>query len=68
MNTCDTCKHYTMPEAERPDAGDCALIDEDRHRPNGVDGLSSGAEYLYESWVYVGPKFGCIHWMAKEAE
>jgi len=66
MNTCDTCEHYTMPEKYRPNDGYCALIGDGRHRQNGIDGLTSDADYLYESWVYVGPKFGCIHWIAKE--
>jgi len=59
MNTCDTCKHYSEEE-------ECELF------TNGCeprdDGMTAHGEYGYGAVIYFGPKFGCIHWMAKEAE
>jgi hypothetical protein len=75
MNTCDACKHYTpsrfpshMPEYK--DCGECALTD--LPWPDGTSNWQVAEDKL-ASWdvgdagsgIYVGPKFGCIHWEKK---
>lgn len=73
-NTCDRCAHYTPTEHPQWEhtkyAGSCALMGDSNKqdqlvsidRCNGWDGES------YYAGVYVGPKFGCIHWEAAIAK
>ena len=73
MNTCDKCKHYSPNEERAKHMGDCALMGD-------FNDLTYGENYIRvidptraygwdnEGWtagVYVGEKFGCIHWQAK---
>ena len=75
MNTCDKCQHFKQSSL-RKNFGDCALMgdsndlefdfntgeyDGDHTKAYGWDCEGYGAG------VYVGPKFGCIHWAAKNA-
>lgn len=67
--TCDKCAHYTQSEhTEWPDyvyAGSCALMgDSNDQRPVVAIDKAAGWDYEgYSSGVYVGPKFGCVHWV-----
>lgn len=73
MKTCDACKHYTpgsnpyRPTWSHRNCGTCELADRPDHTDSAsvvaIDKIASvgsggGSE------VYVGPKFGCIHWEA----
>ena len=67
MNTCDACKHYTpsdRPQVWAKHCGSCALIDDPAEKDYLEDRISSVCE-SGESWAWVGPKFGCIHWSEK---
>lgn len=65
--TCDGCKHYTptSDEIHWQNCGDCNVINDNRSRVLPADMLEAGCEGG-GAWVYVGPKFGCIHWSAKQ--
>lgn len=64
--TCDQCKHYTPSEAYANE-GKCALTGDSNDGPIRVDRCAGWDYEGYSSGVYVGPKFGCIHWVKKEA-
>lgn len=60
--TCDKCARFTGGE-------DCALMgDSNDVRGSGrLPDRAYGWDYEgYRAGVYVGPKFGCIHWIKKE--
>ena len=70
-NTCDKCQHYAttlMPDsAPYKYAGSCALMGDsnDQTQRVAVD-RAAGWDYEgYSAGVYVGPKFGCIHWVKR---
>ena len=81
MNTCDQCTHYTASsrpttfvkvanyEIAGPAtylfAGACALITDGNDIPCPKDGAVGWDYEGYIAGVYVGPKFGCIHWSKK---
>lgn len=73
MKTCDKCQHYTPTEMPQDEAyafaGSCALMgDSNDQSPRVVADRAAGWDYEgYSAGVYVGPKFGCIHW-AKRAQ
>lgn len=66
--TCDKCQHYTQAEMPNSEdyvhAGSCALVgDSNDQRPCvGIDQAAGWDCESYSAGVYVGPKFGCIHW------
>lgn len=69
--TCDKCTNYTatdMPNvAAYKHAGDCSLMGDSNDKDPRVE-VDRAAGYDYEGYaagVYVGPKFGCIHWVKK---
>jgi len=75
MNTCDACKHYTPvvnphgPTWSHRNCGECWLTNQpdptDRLSFVAVDKIASMSGDGGGSELYVGPKFGCIHWEAK---
>lgn len=70
-NTCDTCKHFTLNDCYK-DRGACDLMgDANDLGYNSTTNTelpfprnkAMGWDYEgYLAGVYVGPKFGCIHW------
>ena len=70
MNTCDKCTHYT-PDSNKygiNNEGSCSLMGDINQRSNPVDSCSGWDTESYGAGVYVGPKFGCIHWIKKETK
>lgn len=69
-HTCDKCQHYTpSPHAKYPNDGDCALMVDSNDVEVREPDRAYGWDYEgYRAGVYVSPKFGCIHWMKKEAK
>lgn len=76
-NTCDRCQHYEPaavyshqpPEAAaaRRNQGSCAKA-LDSNDGTADESAVYGWDYAgYRAGVYVGPKFGCIHWAKKAA-
>lgn len=66
--TCAKCAHYTPSKYDDND-GDCELMGDsnDSRRETRLADQCSGWDYEgYRAGVYVGPKFGCIHWTKKE--
>lgn len=69
-NTCDKCKNYKPADQEHfvidnfKFAGSCALIGDSNDQKMIVEenGASGWDWEGYKAGVYVGPKFGCIHW------
>lgn len=66
MNTCDTCKWwrkeqdrdgFTDRECENPKIG---------YFSKGEDACICHDAEGYSGYITTGPKFGCIHWEAKE--
>ena len=68
--TCDKCKHYSLNDPVKyPLDGDCALMDDVNDIEVRVADRCYGWDYAgYRAGVYVGPKFGCIHWQRKQGE
>ena len=73
--TCDRCEHYTPAKvyehlggeraAQQKNQGGCALLG-DSNDGTADDDKAYGWDYeSYRAGVYVGPKFGCIHWLKK---
>ena len=73
MNTCDKCQHFEPggPYNAWDIGGFCALAQDWNDCAGGRHALPDrayGWDYEgYGAGVYVGPKFGCIHWVAKDA-
>ena len=66
MKTCDKCAYYEPPpEFHSLHEGSCKLMGDSNNRDNPIDKFSWWDYEDYRSGVYVGPKFGCIHWMEK---
>ena len=63
MKTCDRCLHYT--ESESSFAGACARMKDANLMDCPKDGAVGWDYECYIAGVYVGPKFGCIHWVKK---
>lgn len=63
--TCDKCKHYTQAEPSYPNHGSCALMGDANNGTPDADRAYGWDCESYEAGVYVGPKFGCIHWEKK---
>jgi len=74
MNTCDGCKHWrrhTLTHDNETLLGDC-------ESPKFFKGYGFEAEEIVPDGVHVendegwalatAPKFGCVHWEAKEPE
>lgn len=57
--TCDKCKNYT---AEENNQGGCALMGDSNDGNMAIDRCAGWDYEWYGAGVYVGPKFGCIHW------
>jgi hypothetical protein len=64
-NTCDKCAHYT-PDPHKKNEGSCSLMGDINQRSNPIDGCSGWDMESYSAGVFVGPKFGCIHWIRRE--
>jgi hypothetical protein len=70
MKTCDRCKHYTVAkpfkfDKEHEFAGACALMGDVNNIACPKDGAVGWDAESYSAGVYVGPKFGCVHWSKK---
>ena len=70
--TCDKCKHYEPAQhvyPQNPHGGSCALMgDSNDQAPRVAVDRAAGWDYEgYSAGVYVGPKFGCIHWEKRHA-
>lgn len=68
--TCDKCQYYAASTASTGAyefAGSCALMGDSNDRdPRCGESEVTGWDYEgYRAGVYVGPKFGCIHWSKK---
>lgn len=62
MKTCNKCKHFKPDGLMENKFGDCALMGDSNE---GTKDTSKAYGWDYESYcagVYVGEKFGCIHW------
>lgn len=76
MNTCDTCKHWSTGNAYLGEnQGYClgSLVHRNGYYIPGEGWIKSGDEDRQDQifvWdhcsVTTGPKFGCIHWEAKD--
>jgi len=72
--TCDKFLHYTPPEHTGPGTayaydGRCALMVDSNDVEEREPDKCYGWDYKgYRAGVYVGPKFGCIHWEKKETK
>lgn len=72
MNKCKDCRHFTM-NGYYMDVGSCALMGDsndlasDENKKLGAlpDRVYGWDHESYSAGVYVGPKFGCIHWAQK---
>lgn len=68
-HTCDKCNHYTPSTLTSSDkfkhAGDCVKAGDSIDGPTPIDGITGYDYEGYSAGVYVGPKFGCIHWEKK---
>lgn len=72
VKTCDKCSHYTPTDS--PDlssyvfAGSCSLMGDsnDQSPVVAADRAAGWDSESYRAGVYVGPKFGCIHWARKD--
>ena len=63
--TCDRCKYYTLPDHSGANEGKCAMtLDSNDGTPHADRAYGWDAE-SYQSGVYVGPKYGRIHWIKK---
>lgn len=73
-HTCDKCKHYTPPSQTMVkhypnDANDgaCSMMGDSNDVEVTEPDRCYGWDYEgYRAGVYVGPKFGCIHWVRKD--
>jgi hypothetical protein len=67
MKTCDKCANYKFPEAgDAKYEGACKLMrDNNATLTNRLDICLAWDYEGYGAGVYVGPKFGCIHWIEK---
>ena len=71
MNTCDKCTHYTPAHEDKyytgsVNQGKCALMGDSNVEEIEADRCAGWDTESYGAGVYVGPKFGCIHWIKKE--
>lgn len=67
MKTCDKCANYGLSkygDVARHE-GKCALMGDVNKAPNQADRCVGWDAEGYGAGVYVGPKFGCIHWIEK---
>ncbi len=73
-HTCDQCENYAPPVNMGGDsiywvnAGGCSRMGTWQGGPAALDDCGSGECDDYDVPVYVGPKFGCIHWQRKLGE
>ena len=67
MKTCDKCANYKFPEAgDAKYEGACKLMrDNNATLTNRLDICLAWDYEGYRAGVFVGPKFGCIHWLQK---
>lgn len=64
--TCDGCQYFDRsPYFDVSNTGTCNKAGE-YHDPDNLpaDGFMSHTDE-YTSFTYVGPKFGCIHWLSR---
>lgn len=71
--TCDKCEHFT-PNPTYTNLGDCALMGDSNdekysHKTKRLGTTTDkafGWDYeSYQAGVFVGRKFGCIHWVRR---
>ena len=74
-NLCENCAHYTPTDWPQCDslafAGRCDLMGDsnDNHSLRVAEDRAAGWDQeSIRAGVFVGPKFGCIHWTKAEAE
>jgi hypothetical protein len=63
--TCDKCAHYTPGGKGSENDGSCAKAGDANDGPVPTDGIVGWDYESFAAGVYVGPKFGCIHWVKK---
>ena len=62
-HTCDKCRQYKVYLGY----GECDLMQDSNNCTVMQPDKAYGWDYEgYRAGVYVGPKFGCIHWLKKE--
>lgn len=72
MNTCDTCRNYNpLGDDYRPNLGMCKQTCDYNELTRSGENEDPTRAYAwdyegYSAGVFVGAKFGCIHWMVKE--
>lgn len=63
--TCDKCSHFGLDG--RNGHGNCALMEDSSDVAEwSLDRVYTWDYEGYRAGNYVGPKFGCIHWVKKE--
>ena len=67
MKTCDKCANYRLSKYGdvTQHEGECALMGDVNQAPNQADRCVGWDVEGYGAGVFVGPKFGCIHWIEK---
>jgi len=61
--TCDKCNHYSAPKRwDSEYEGSCDMMGDSNSAPPMEDRANGWDYESYRAGVYVGPKFGCIHW------
>jgi hypothetical protein len=67
MKTCDKCANYKLPrDGDAENEGSCTLMEDSNTTNTNCLDICLAWDYEgYGSGVYVGPKFGCIHWIEK---
>jgi hypothetical protein len=63
--TCDKCANY---EPDESNDGSCSLMGDSNVVGTPIDRCSGWDYEGYSAGVFVGPKFGCIHWIKGEME
>ncbi len=63
--TCDKCANYISSNLDSVE-GECNLMGDSNEGINDIYHCSGWDYEGYRAGVYVGPKFGCIHWIKKE--
>jgi hypothetical protein len=66
MNTCDTCKHWARESAWGGDFRGIGICDHPKLTEGVPDEDGLAYQYTEGGAIQTGPKFGCIHWEAKE--
>lgn len=68
IKTCDKCQHYTHDDGRLQgfeNCGSCILMGDWNGGDMAVDRCAGWDYEGYSAGVYVGPKFGCLHWQER---